>query len=224
MPDLRVPPRHKAGFLAVEDLDEQEFGLVVEALQQDAAPRYVPIDELTRGVTEAVPRLAQREAAGILQALLSVQTGRAVHDNPLEEFASGIASSEDLALSPEAAEKLASRIQTLASIPAMAVTAKALDVAREHDRLFHGARFLTDIRPVFGDSALDPPVGAVVTHVLRIDAFRNGESENYYVALDNSDLMALQQVVSRAIDKNKSLNRVLDAGGFSRFELSEESE
>jgi len=224
MPNLRVPPRHRAGFLAVKDFTKDEFANVAEALQGDTDARYVPINELTRSVTEAVPRLARRDGESIVQALLSLQTARAIHDNSLEEFASGIASSEDLDLAPEGAQTLANRIQFLASIPALAVTAKALDVAQEHDRVFHRARVLTDIRPVFGDSALDPPLGAVVTHMLRIDAFRNGQAEDYYVALDNSDLIALREVVGRAVDKNKSLNRVLDGSGFSRFELSEESE
>lgn len=81
---------------------------------------------------------------------------------------------------------------------------------------------MTDIRPVFGEDASKSPVGAVVTHVLRIDSFRNGSLEDYYVALDNDDLLQLQSAVGRAIDKNQSLNQLMDNIGFSRFQLSEE--
>lgn len=221
MPNLKVPPRHRAGFLVLGGLSDEEFATLAKGLEQDGAARYVPVEELARKVTEAVTRLAEREAEGVVRSVLSVQTGRTVHDDSLAEFSLGIATSEDLDLPPDAAGTLAQRIAYLASIPAMAVTAKAMDVAQEHERIFHAARILTDIRPVFGDHALDPPVGAVVTHLLRIDAFRNGQIEDYYVALDNSDLIALKTVVGRAIDKNESLNRVLDGSGFSRFELSE---
>jgi hypothetical protein len=206
--------------LALHELGDPEYGALFSALQRDES--YLPPERLTQRVTESIPKLGARDAEAVVAALLSVQTGRNNHGASLVDFAQGIATSEDLALSADASERLARRIETLAGLPAMAITAKAMDVAGEHDRLFHTARMLTDVRPVFGDDPLELPVGAVVTHVLRIDAFRNGQLEDYFVVLDNSELMALKAVVDRAIDKNKSLSRLLDVIGFSRFELSEE--
>ncbi len=66
--------------------------------------------------------------------------------------------------------------------------------------------------------------GTIVTHVLRIDAFQNGELDDYYVALNTDDLRSLYAVLDRAIKKNDSLGRVSDAMGFSRFDVSTEEE
>ena len=61
-----------------------------------------------------------------------------------------------------------------------------------------------------------------MTHALRIDSYTKGSMEDYFVALDTKDLLQLQTVVNRAIEKNRSLNQVLDSIGFSRFKISEE--
>jgi hypothetical protein len=220
--DLQVPPQHKDGFLAVRDLTDDEFGAFVAMLDGIAAVDCFPVDDLVRQAVDSVPRLSKKEAQGIIRALQSVQTGRTIHGDSLTGFANGIATSDSLKLAPEEAALLARRIEILANPPAIGVTAKAADVAREHERIFHSARILTDIRPVFDDDASNPPVGAVVTHTLRIDSFTKGSMEDYFVALDTRDLIQLQTIVNRAIEKNRSLNRVLDSIGFSRFKISED--
>lgn len=222
LPDIRVPDYHKAGLLTIRDLTDDEFGALANALKQADPAEGTLVDELVHRVTEAVSRLSPRSARGMVRALLSVESARTVHGNTLAGFANSIATSETLDLSPEEAASLATRIELLTEIPAVAVTAKAMSIADEHDRVFHSARILTDIRPVFGDDATQPPVGAVVTQVLRIDAFRHGQLEDYYVALDSQGLSELQAVVRRAVEKNESLNQVLDNIGFSRFNMSEE--
>lgn len=217
-----MPPHHVAGFLVVRDLSDEEYGAVVATFEKANPAEELPVTGLVRRITESVPRLATREARSLIRALLSVESARHVHGHSVGEFADGVASSGTLDLSPEVAAELARRVETLAQVPAIAITAKAIDIADENDRDYHSARIITDLRPVFGDDATQPPVGVVVIHLLRIDAFKNGQVEDYYVALDNADLSELHRVVSRAIDKNASLSQVLDNTGFSRFDPSEE--
>ncbi|MGH9280945.1 MAG: hypothetical protein ACRD12_23010 [Acidimicrobiales bacterium] len=200
---------------------DDEVAVLVENLAT-AQPEAIPEDQLVRRVIASVPRLTPAEAKGIVRALLAVQTMRTVHGDSLAGFANDIATSVSLDLQPETAAALATRLERLAETPTIALTAKAMDIAQEHDRVFHTARVVTDIRPVYGDDATEPPFGAVITHVLRIDAFRNGRLEDYYVALDNSNLVHLRHAVDRALEKNDSLGALLDNLGFTQFQLSEE--
>lgn len=194
----------------------------MDVLEKETPAGYASVDRLVSKLTEAAPRITAREARSAVQAILSVESGRVIHDDSLEKFAQGIATSRDLDLPPDTAGLLTERLEVLARLPVIAITAKTKDIASEHDRIFHSARVLTDIRPVFGDDPHQPPLGAVVSHLLRIDVFRHGKLEDYFVALDNSDLVALKAVVDRAIEKNQSLGKILDVSGFARFDLAEE--
>jgi hypothetical protein len=80
-------------------------------------------------------------------------------------------------------------------------------------RVFHSARILTDIRPVFGRDADVPPIGAVIAHVLKIDYFSQGDSGSLYVSLNNRDLELLRNLVDRAFTKLKTLRAVLESTG-----------
>jgi hypothetical protein len=222
VPDIRVPERHKPALLSIHSLSDDDFAALVENLHGANQGGPLPISELTLRVTESVPRITAQEARAVLQALLSIEAARVIHGLSHAGFANNIAISAALDLSPEDSAVLATRIESLAQVPVIAITAKAHDVAAEHERSFHTARMLTDIRPVFGDNASEPPLGAVVTHVLRVTAYHNGRFEDYHVALDNHDLVELEKVVRRALDKNQSLNRTLDALGFSRFQIEDE--
>lgn len=224
MPGVVVPRRQQAGFLAIRDLSDDEFDAIRDALAAADPLQHATIHHLVRRVTDAVPSLDSGMAVKLVRSLLSVQAGRTVHGDSLPEFAQGIASSEDLKVDSDVVPVLARRIEALAQIQVVAVVAKAMDVAREYDRVFHTSRIMTDMRPVFGEDAEAPPGGTIVTHVLRIDAFHNGELEDYYVALTTDHLRSLFDVVDRAMKKSKSLGLALDAMGFSRFDVSTEEE
>ncbi len=224
VPDIRVPPSQQAGFLAIRDLNDDQFASLRQALAKAEPQERPTITDLVHRVTDSVPDLDPKAARGLVRSLLSVQAGRIVHGDSLTGFVNGIARSDSLGVPPEEAAVLANRIESLAQVPVVAVVAKAIDIAREYDRVYHTARIMTDMRPVFGDDPEAPPVGTIVRHVLRIDAFQNGELENYYVALDSSELRDLQTVIDRAIKKTLSLDRVLDTIGFSRFAVSEEEQ
>lgn len=162
LPPMRVPQRHRAGFCSLHDLSDAGFSAVLKALSVADAAHHTGARQLALAVQGAVPDLGEQVATAMVDAVLSVQTGRMIHEDSLTEFAQALAASDDLALPPEASERLSSRIVAMAQAPVVAITAKARDVTTEHDRLFHSARVLTDIRPVFGDNPDQPPFGAVI--------------------------------------------------------------
>lgn len=88
---------------------------------------------------------------------------------------------------------------------AVRTVSKATDLAYDHANLFQGVRIVTDIRPVFNDLdddrlAID---GAVVSYTLRLH-FDNREGDHSLsIALDEADILVLQDQCERALRKAK---------------------
>ena len=89
----------------------------------------------------------------------------------------------------------------------LGVSAKALEVSREHERFFCEARILTDLRPVFRPGAADSIVATVITHTLRIHFHQGGEIQEFFVAMDPEDVRELASLCTRAISKEEAIRR-----------------
>jgi hypothetical protein len=66
-------------------------------------------------------------------------------------------------------------------------------------------------RPVFGSDPAVRPVGAVLTHTLKI-RYHEGDLRDhreFYVVLDSNDLDELRDIIQRAQTKDKSLRELL---------------
>jgi len=70
---------------------------------------------------------------------------------------------------------------------------------------------MTDIRPIFGDDATEVPAAAVLTHMLKIQYYHNGEPNDFFVVLDNLNLWTLRQVIERAEEKAATLRSLIKA-------------
>lgn len=95
------------------------------------------------------------------------------------------------------------------SIEALRTVAKAARLQRDGERLYCTAKILSDIRPVFGKDPTQAPVGAVLTHTLRIGYHEGKEHKEFHIVLDSNDLDALGKAVQRAKAKDKTLREFL---------------
>ena len=68
---------------------------------------------------------------------------------------------------------------------------------------------MTDARPVFAVDASGPPEAFVVSHTLKFDIHEEGEDREWFVALNSADLVALKNVIDRALEKQSSLTKAL---------------
>jgi hypothetical protein len=108
---------------------------------------------------------------------------------------------------------LAERMQQLLSIGGMvAITAKAISVMLEQERIFCGAMILSDIRPVFGASP-DSASAALLTHTLNISFHQCGEHKEFYVALTTSELQTLKKAVDQAERESEGLKNFVQRSG-----------
>lgn len=88
----------------------------------------------------------------------------------------------------------------------LGISAKALRLARQHERIFLRAEIYTDLRPVFRiDDPEVRPAAAVLTHTLKLEYLQDGDNRTVFIALDNQDLAQLQETLDRAAKKHKAL-------------------
>jgi hypothetical protein len=127
-------------------------------------------------------------------------------DTLLDSVIATLKSDEVVTLSDEDAANLRKRLAVLTKSKAIEVIAKAGELGKENDRSFILARIVSDLRPICVGEELEV-AGAVIVHQLSIRAARNGENELTFFALDSQDLIALHDVVARAVKKDRVLRQ-----------------
>ena len=101
------------------------------------------------------------------------------------------------------------RVKELASIPSLVITAKALGVLAANANTFCRARTVSEVRPIFTEDALSRR--AVIVHQLGIIVHSGPklEENQFFVTMDADDLEDLKHVITRALDKNKEIVRLM---------------
>lgn len=94
-----------------------------------------------------------------------------------------------------------------------AITAKTMEILAERERVYCDARILTDIRPIFKEKLDEGTAAAIITHTIRIAYHEGPELKEFYVAIDGSNLDDLQNQITRAKDKQKSLKSMIERSG-----------
>jgi hypothetical protein len=114
---------------------------------------------------------------------------------------------------------LKERLSRLLSLErSLGVTAKALYLAYQFPRHYHGAQVLTDARPVFTTNLAEPPAAFIISHTLQIQVHDDGEDCRWFVMLNTDDLVDLKRVIERAIEKEQSLKQLMSSTGVPTLE------
>lgn len=209
MPSLRVPPSFVASFKALRDMDPAEFDALAEALAE-ATPVLRP-ESLAAAIAPTVTSLPVPALTEILSALTSLTGLGRLQNATAAEIAERLAESHDLETPTEERERFAGRVARSLESRAVRLLGKAVDLRTEHDKVFVGARVLTDVRPIFGEEVAAPPEGAVLSHTLKLEFVHNeGTLGNTYVVLDNEDVQALRKALERAEAKAETMKQVLE--------------
>jgi hypothetical protein len=99
-------------------------------------------------------------------------------------------------------------------------TAKAGIILTEHERIFAGARIMTDIRPIFHIDVSEKPNAAVIVHMLKITQ-RNPHRTimDTYFALDSNDIALLKEILERAMKKEQTLRKAMNDSGVTILDV-----
>lgn len=209
MPPLRIPPRFRAGLTAVDRLSEADVDAIEAHLNAGKGKAEVSIDRLAVKLAAEVE--ADVDLEQLLEAVASL-TGLLPEDGSgAEALALDVSESEGLELPVDRQPIYAARLLKLMEVPTLAVAARAMDVVTDHDKVFHEARILTDIRPIFERDVTTGVKAAAVSATLKVEYHAGGRStiESFFVTLDRGDLDHLRRVVDRAVAKMDGLSDLL---------------
>jgi len=218
---LRIPERFRVGVAAVASLPDASFSDLVAALKQNSVGETAKdLSEQIGPSVKAIPSAIRESIVASVAAMQGVQ--KSSHADTAR-FTSDIweALSED---EPELVEDidgdtLKSRMTTLLSEISIHLTStKVSQLRAEVERSFCGARVLTDVRTAFPDDATQQPAMTVM-HTLEVMFHDDmGRHREFYVALEDNDLIILKDVVDRAIQKKKTLSALLKQADFNLYE------
>jgi hypothetical protein len=204
--------RRDAGSIAtIKALPSAALDDLVSAMK--SAPLISDPQKMANHLAKRVPSIPAKRLIAILETLYTLYYIRDLsgvkHGRFLQDVVDGFNQSRDTPLTEKDLLKLRNLLEQLLSIDTLKMISKAAQLQRDDERLYCKARILSDIRPVFNDNVSTRPVGAVLTHGLRIGYHEGGDHKEFHVVLDSDDLDALEEVVHRAQAKDKSLREFL---------------
>ncbi|MEH2242057.1 hypothetical protein [Nostoc sp.] len=214
MAELEIPEKYKPGFKQLVTVDVRTVDELIDALKQ--APPSLLIEDLASIVASQVQALTLEEVEDLIEALISLYNFRDSFDAPTNKIVEGISQAvqddEDLPnLSGGEKQEFERRLAALLEFDSvLGVTSKAIDVMRDHERIFTRSRVLTDMRPIFEVDLEKGPAAVVIVHMLKIQYADLDGTHEFFVALDSIDLEELRQQLDRAEKKGKSIKLMLD--------------
>jgi hypothetical protein len=178
-----------------------------------AAPPVSNAQEMAERIAKQVPAIPMERLTSALDTLYTLYYIRELSGvDPatfLEDLMDGIRISTDPRLVRKDLAKLRTLLDKLLSIDTLNTVSKAARLQRDGERLYCTAKILSDIRPLFGSDPTARPLGAVLTHTIKLGYHEGKEHNEFHVVLDSDDLEALADVVERARLKDKTLRNLL---------------
>ncbi|MGA9967317.1 MAG: hypothetical protein WBQ10_19125 [Terriglobales bacterium] len=221
MSKLSIPEGYRAGVSKIRKLDERSVREIRNALDKATDTSHRPDDVAVDAVSsishanlDEFKEIA--EAVGTLYGVRMSTPGVSV-----QEFAEDICDamesvdSDDLRLQKSERPQFKEKLLVLFGSPNFEIVAKAWDLKTDDERVFCGARILTDMRPVFGENVEDGPKAMVIVHLLKLGFDRVGDARRhseFHVSLDTQDLEVLRALIKRADDKAKALRNTVNSG------------
>ncbi len=212
---LTIPERHLDGFAIIAALDDVQAQALVRAL--DSARVTSPIAFLQQATVPNIDRDGLKKIFETLSALYLLRW-RDNLDIPafIDAVLAAMQRSGDARLVVADENRFRTILAKVLSSTEFATRAKAENLGGDFQRVLYSARILTDLRPVFAESAEAPPLGVIVVHTLKL-AYHTHDwrHEDIYVALSEDDLRDLQVSVTRAIQKSETLQAQLRETGLT---------
>jgi hypothetical protein len=208
---LTIPKEYARGLSCLTRLSDGEFSVFASALAAIPASLQHRKD-ITAFVKEKIGDGPLGDIDQLMRSLLSLYQARGLNETPpLGPFVEDLADAMKASSLPELDFDDASRsrfvrnITVLLNVDTLVFLAKANALQRDHERLFHAAKILTDLRPVF-HAPTELPKDMIVEYTLKI-VFHDGSRRHreIYMVMDERDLASLREAIGRAEQKAAGL-------------------
>lgn len=223
MPRLAIPERYRAGVAGLGSMAEGAFSAFLTALETglsaDNSSDLAAMLVNEGGQLSEIPDLDK-----IIDAAASMQGVYQESHVPLGTFGKDVADALSV-FAPALAKKidsatLSQRVVKIAEAKRLDLTEeKIISLGAEVERQYCCSRILTDVRAAFSDDASVLPKAMTILHTLRIGYLDDtSEHREFYLSVDNDDLLALKESIDRALTKSKTLEALLAKADCRLFE------
>jgi hypothetical protein len=217
---VKLPASQEPAFASIATMPSDEFDAFLEALRSSSPSVSV------RDYSERVAAALTEDPEKVYDWIVMLAGAFAAFERSgvdLDQFVSDVAGSAEKKASESLApvrdwQSARDRLRSLLSLhDTLGLTAKALSVVAESERLYCASRIISDLRPIFRADDSARVSASVVLHSLRIAFHRKlGEdTENFFVTLVSEDLRQLKKVIDRALEKDATLREVASRAGIS---------
>lgn len=209
MTKYMIPDVYKDGFRIFLSLEQEIVNKLISEIEN--SPDGILPQELPERLREVLP-VEIDDLEEIVPMLFSLYRAKDSSGEDVQEFADGIFSAieQDVELksliSGNSRENLC---KVLAASGPFLLTLKAIEFARERERLTASTRIITDIRPILSEK--EKLLGSIVIHDLRI-VYQEGEQmQKAHFALDKGDLKQLKEAIERAENTEKLIRKTFSS-------------
>ncbi len=216
---LKVPPQHIGYIRKFLELSKSKIQEFLDALAK-AGPQF-NVHDLAQEVSSGLD-LPKDLTTGIVGVLAGLYLTRDGQNTPIEAFVdqevfTALKKAETFSGVDVDAQWATLRqflVSALALENTVGTAAKAGYILTQHERIFTGARILTDVRPIFHLNVCEKPESAVIIHMLRISHRDNsGNKVDQYFALDSNDIRILKEIIDRALKKEETVRALMKDSG-----------
>ena len=212
---LTIPEAHKQSLEKLFLLSPEVRQRFLEAIRASKPTVMLPHFGRSVGESAGIP---VADAVGYLSLLGSLFLYGEVQGLEPEAIAVAVTNAIDVEGKDEPGDSVHKQFvgfltEALSLRPEIGVSAKALDVLIQDPHPFSSARIITELRPVFLEESEGMTISAgMIVHSLKLSSFRSdGSEESYYVSMDCLDLRELKKAIDRAMKKEDSLQRMIEA-------------
>ena len=208
---LSIPDEALPDLKQIADLEDESFDALLAVVGEVGAT--LTWSQMQQKVAEKVASSHKSDGTLLLRPTFNLYRWKQKTGSSPQQVADAVIDSslvsESEDFSDERKEKLRERVALLLNLDkTLGVTAKAIDVMTEHERIFCTARIISDLRPVFAGKE-DEASAAVIIHNLQIGFHHCGKHQEFYVALDTADIRKLKDCIARAEQKETALKTIL---------------
>lgn len=208
---FQIPREDIESIKILDAMPIASLDVLIAALK--AVPLTVDTDDMAKHIAGRVPSITAKQLEAVLDTLYGIYYIRELsgvnRSTFLDDFIGGLKSIPGIRADKAELPKLRLKFARLLNIETFNALAKAKRLQRDGERLYCDAKIVSDIRPVFDSRPTNRPVGAVVTHTLKLGYHESGEHREFNVILDRIDLDLLSDIIKRAQAKDKTLRGLL---------------
>jgi len=205
---LNIPAGSREGLTKLLTLSPQAFDQFIAGLQAQPGTLDLP-SRLPETLT--VADVSKTDLDQIVSGVLSISLVRWLNDVSLDTFLKDLSDAIQSFNPVGASDESKRRLLRVMNVEPLRIASKALTIFTDYQRTLHGSKVLSDVRYVFRADPEQEPYGAVIVHLLKLSYHEDGEHREFFVAMDDTDVVRLKAVLRRAQAKATNLRRKLDA-------------